>query len=70
MALALLSKVVSMIRTCGSGSGNFGQWGVDQWGLPVYHYTDNEISDPRAQQSELAGGTGAQHQVGNVVSGE
>jgi hypothetical protein len=47
------------------GSGNFGQWGVDQWGLPVYHYALDEVTDPRAQQPELAGGTSAQHQVGN-----
>ncbi len=47
------------------GSGHFGQWGVDQWGLPVYHYTDDELTDPDAAQPELAGGTQAQHQVGN-----
>jgi hypothetical protein len=47
------------------GSGDFGQWGVDQWRLPVYHYTDDEASDPNAHQPELGGGTQAQHQVGN-----
>jgi hypothetical protein len=47
------------------GSGDFGQWGVDQWGLPVYRYSDNQATDPNARQPELAGGTQAQHQVGN-----
>jgi hypothetical protein len=47
------------------GSGRFGQWGVDQWGLPVYNYTDDEMTDPDAKQPELAGSSAAQHQVGN-----
>ena len=47
------------------GSGDFGQWGVDQFGLPVYRYSDDEATDPNAKQPELAGGTQAQHQVGN-----
>jgi hypothetical protein len=47
------------------GSGDFGQWGVDRWGLPVYHYTDDQATDPNARQPELAGASQAQHQVGN-----
>ena len=47
------------------GSGDFGQWSVDEWGLPVYGYTDDELTDPHAAQPELAGSTAAQHQVGN-----
>jgi hypothetical protein len=47
------------------GSGSFGNWGVDADGLPVYHYTADELTDPNAAQAELAGGTRAQHQVGN-----
>ncbi len=47
------------------GSGSFGQWGVDQWGLPVYNYTDDEMTDPNAAQPELKGSSAAQHQVGN-----
>ena len=47
------------------GSGSFGQWGVDQFGLPAYHYRADEATDPSAKQPELAGGTQAQHQLGN-----
>jgi hypothetical protein len=47
------------------GSGSFGRWRVDQWGLPVYQYTADELTDPNAKQAELAGGTQAQHQLGN-----
>jgi hypothetical protein len=47
------------------GSGSFGRWGVDQWRLPVYLYTADELTDPNAKQAELAGGTQAQHQLGN-----
>ena len=47
------------------GSGRFGRWEVDQWGLPAYDYTDDELSDPDARQPELDGATAAQHQLGN-----
>jgi len=47
------------------GSGDFGEWGADQWGLPAYHYAADEATDPDAKQAELEGGTQAQHQVGN-----
>lgn len=47
------------------GSGHFGSWFVDGFGLPAFRYDVDERSDPRAQQPELAGGTAAQHQVGN-----
>ena len=47
------------------GSGHFGAWVVDDFGLPAFRYEVDERSDPRAQQPELAGGTEAQHQVGN-----
>ncbi len=47
------------------GSGHFGSWGADQWGLPVFRYNDDELTDPAAAQPELAGGTPAQHQLGN-----
>jgi len=47
------------------GSGHFGSWFVDGFGLPAFRYQIDEQSDPRAQQPELAGGTEAQHQVGN-----
>ena len=47
------------------GSGHFGSWGVDGFGLPFYRYDVDEAKDPKAKQEELAGGTQAQHQVGN-----
>src|SRR4051794_35483672 len=47
------------------GSGSFGTWGGDEFGLPLYRYDTDEAHDPKAQQPELAGGTQAQHQVGN-----
>ena len=47
------------------GSGHFGTWGVDEFGLPSYRYTLDETTDKRAAQSETSGSTLAQHQVGN-----
>jgi hypothetical protein len=47
------------------GSGDFGQWAVDGYGLPSYRYTVDQQSDPLADQAELAGGNDAWSQVGN-----
>ena len=47
------------------GSGGFGIWRVDETSLPAFRYLLDQTTDPRAQQPELAGGTEAQHQVGN-----
>src|SRR5436309_3094751 len=47
------------------GSGHFGHWTTDEFGLPAYRYDINETRDARARQPELAGSTLAQHQVGN-----
>jgi hypothetical protein len=47
------------------GSGDFGRWSVDQFGLPAYRYTIDQNSDPIARQAELAGGNDAWSQVGN-----
>jgi hypothetical protein len=47
------------------GSGNFGAWHTDGFGLPAFRYDADERVDARAAQPELAGGTDAQHQVGN-----
>jgi hypothetical protein len=47
------------------GSGGFGTWSTDAAGLPAFRYTLDETADARAAQAELAGGTQAQHQVGN-----
>ncbi len=47
------------------GSGNFGQWAVDSWGLPAYDYTIDEESNPIAKQPELSGAVDAWSQLGN-----
>jgi Glycosyl hydrolase 36 superfamily, catalytic domain/Glycosyltransferase family 36 len=47
------------------GSGHFGSWSVDEFGLPTYRYGLDEAVDPRAAQAENSGSTLAQHQVGN-----
>jgi hypothetical protein len=30
------------------GSGHFGRWVTDEFGLPAYHYTCDQTSDPKA----------------------
>ena len=47
------------------GSGIFGRWSVDGWGLPAYRYTIDPDTDPRAPQPELNGNRDAWHQLGN-----
>jgi len=47
------------------GSGSFGTWGVDDFGLPDYTYTLDEQTAPQAAQPELAGNRAAWHQIGN-----
>ena len=49
------------------GSGVFGSWGVDRFGLPAYRYTLDEQTAPQAKQPELNGSTDAWHQVGVTV---
>jgi Glycosyl hydrolase 36 superfamily, catalytic domain/Glycosyltransferase family 36 len=47
------------------GSGSFGSWAVDRFGLPMYRYTIDPATAPQAHQSELGGKTDAWHQLGN-----
>jgi hypothetical protein len=47
------------------GSGDFGRWTVDRWGLPGYDYTLNELASPFAAQPELSGSRDAWSQIGN-----
>jgi hypothetical protein len=47
------------------GSGSFGRWGVDGFGLPAYDYTIDPATAPQAHQTELNGSTDAWHQLGN-----
>jgi hypothetical protein len=50
------------------GSGHFGEWITDQFGLPAYKYTCNQISDDKAVtpvHEEWRSATDHTHQVGN-----
>jgi Glycosyl hydrolase 36 superfamily, catalytic domain len=50
------------------GSGYFGEWITDQFGLPAFHYTCDQISDPKAVSPThkiWRGATDQTHQVGN-----
>src|SRR5580658_3236235 len=50
------------------GSGHFGEWITDQFGLPAYRYTCNQITDPKAVSPThkiWRGATDQTHQVGN-----
>lgn len=50
------------------GSGHFGEWIDDPFGLPVYRYTCNQITDPKAVipvHTEWRSTADHTHQVGN-----
>ena len=50
------------------GSGNFGVWTEDEFGLPAFRYTANQTTDPRAVTDVRTGvltSTEHIHQVGN-----
>ena len=47
------------------GSGVFGRWFVDSFGLTAYRYTLNQQTAAQAKQRELNGRNDAWHQVGN-----
>ena len=47
------------------GSGVFGHWGVDRYGLPAYDYTMDQVTDPRAQRVELSNRRDHWSQLGN-----
>ncbi len=50
------------------GSGNFGLWTTDEFNLPAYRYTANQITDPHAVtdlQPGILSPTEHIHQVGN-----
>jgi hypothetical protein len=48
-----------------AGSGIFGRWFVDGFGLPAYRYRLDPDRDPRTRQPELDGSSDAWHQLGN-----
>jgi hypothetical protein len=50
------------------GSGHFGEWITDEFGLPAYRYTCDQLTDAHAQtpvHAEWIGHTDHLHQVGN-----
>src|SRR5271169_832469 len=50
------------------GSGYFGEWITDEFGLPAYRYTCNQITDPKAVtavRKEWRAPTDQTHQLGN-----
>jgi hypothetical protein len=50
------------------GSGHFGEWIIDQFGLPAYRYTCNQVTDAKAVapvHKQWRGPTDHTHQVGN-----
>src|SRR5437899_1285632 len=56
------------IRQKAYGSGYFGEWIEDQFGLPAFHYTCDQIRDPKAVTEINPGilsSTEHIHQVGN-----
>ena len=48
-----------------AGSGIFGSWFVDGFGLPAYRYRLDPDHDPRVRQPGLNNPTDAWHQLGN-----
>jgi hypothetical protein len=66
-AAAPLSEDVALPNIASTyGSGVFGQWTVDSFGLPAYRYTMDEETNPLARQPNLSGSTDAWSQVGNT----
>jgi hypothetical protein len=62
----LLSRDRSRVDIASThGSGNFGRWTVDRFGLPAYRYTTDQMKEDRAHNTELAGNVDAWHQIGN-----
>jgi hypothetical protein len=50
------------------GSGHFGEWIADEFGLPAYKYTCNQLTDPKAvspTHKEWRSATDQTHMVGN-----
>lgn len=62
---SLAAETVSAKAT---GSGYFGEWITDDFGLPAYRYTCNQIADPKAVSAvhpQWRSPTDQTHQVGN-----
>jgi hypothetical protein len=61
--LTFAGKLADISSTYGSGS--FGHWQIDQWGLPTYQYTADQLTDTNTAQPDVAGSTADENQVGN-----
>jgi Glycosyl hydrolase 36 superfamily, catalytic domain len=63
-----LTAVAQASKSKAYGSGYFGEWITDQFGLPAYRYTCDQVSDPKAlspTHKQWRGATDQTHQVGN-----
>jgi hypothetical protein len=63
-----MASIVQTPESKAFGSGHFGEWINDQFGLPAYRYTCNQITDPKAVSpvhKQWRGPTDHTHQVGN-----
>ncbi|MFL5781205.1 MAG: GH36-type glycosyl hydrolase domain-containing protein, partial [Thermoleophilaceae bacterium] len=65
LALALVLAPATPAAAAPYGSGSFGRWHGDRYGLPVYRYAIDEERAPQAARPELVGLRSAWHQVGN-----
>jgi hypothetical protein len=65
LVVALLALCASPAFASSYGSGDFGSWRTDAFGLPSYRYGIDELRNPIARQPELAGSTDGWTQVGN-----
>ena len=62
------SPLPDSIQNAPDGSGHFGTWFEDEFGLPAYRYTCNQVTDPKAITPVTPGILAANehiHQVGN-----
>ena len=65
---AATAEVSTHPRGSSYGSGYFGRWTIDSFGLPAYHYTCNQTTDPKAVlpvNEAWRSKTDHIHQIGN-----
>ena len=65
LAAALLLACAQQAAAAPYGSGSFGHWRTDRFGLPAYRYAVDEERAPQAARPELLGLRNAWHQLGN-----
>ncbi len=67
-ALAESRKTTQSAKSKPCGSGYFGEWVEDEFGLPAFHYTCDQVHDPKAVtpvDEAFRSPTDQTHQVGN-----